>query len=184
MDVMEAILTRRSIRKFKPESIPQDSIIHILQAARWAPSWKNSQCPRMVVITDSKIQEEIAHNLAGNRAFNGARTAPVLIAVCAKMGESGLGASGPAAEKDDWYMFDCGLAVENIILSAWSLGLGSVIIGHFDTPAVARIIDLPEGFALVNLIAIGVPDENPEAPPRKALEQVSNLNKFGVKLEE
>lgn len=183
MDVMEAILTRRSIRKFKPESIPQDSIIRILEGARWAPSWKNSQCPRMVVITDRKIKEEVGRTLPGNRAFGGVQSAPVLIAVCAKMGESGYGANGPATEKGDWYMFDCGLAVENMLLSAWSLGLGSVVIGYFDAPTVGHIIELPEGFALVNLIAIGVPDENPEAPPRKALEQVSYLNKFGGKLE-
>lgn len=183
MDVMEAILTRRSVRKFKPESIPQDSIIRILEAARWAPSWKNSQCPRLVVITDRKIKEDIGRILAGNRAFEGVQSAPVLIAVCAKMGESGYGANGLATEKGDWYMFDCGLAVENILLSAWSLGLGSVVVGYFDTPAAGLIIELPEGFTLVNLIAIGVPDENPEAPPRKELEQISYLNKFGVKLE-
>jgi len=180
VDTIEAIKTRRSIRSFKPEPVPQESIIRILEAARWAPSWKNSQCTRLVVITDARIKEEISGTLTGNRAFNGVRSAPVLIAVCAKMGESGYGASGPATEKGDWYMFDCGLAVENILLSAWSLGLGSVIIGFFNTPAAARIINLPRDFALVNLIAVGVPDEHPVPPPRKPLDEVSYLNSFGA----
>ena len=179
MEVFEAIQSRRSIRSFRADPVRREDIIQILDSARWAPSWKNSQCPRFVVIEDVGIKQGISQTLTRNRSYLSVLTAPLLIVVCAELGKSGHTGCDPATEKGDWYMFDSALAVQNILLSAWSLGLGSVVIGLFDAPAVASITGVPEGFSVVNLIAIGYPDEWPEAPARRPLEQTVSLNRFG-----
>ncbi|MDD4635757.1 MAG: nitroreductase family protein [Dehalococcoidales bacterium] len=179
MDIFKAISSRRSIRHFKSDPISRENILRILEAGRWAPSWKNSQCPRFVAIDDKAVKQHISQTLMQNRAYDGALTAPLLIVVCAELGQSGYSAGVPATDKGDWYMFDTALAVQNILLEAWSLGFGSVVIGYFNASAVASIIDLPEGFTVVNLIAIGRPDETPGIPSRKPFEQVCFLNRFG-----
>ena len=181
METFEAIYSRRSIRVFKPQAIPRGDIARIIDAARWAPSWKNSQCARFVVIDDAPLKLKISDLMKGNRSCNAVLGAPVLIAVCAELGYSGYSAGAPATEKGDWYMFDSALAVQNILLAAKSLGIGSVVIGLFDAPSVARVIKLPEQFTVINLIALGYPDEHPSPPVRKTLEQVCFHNNFGTK---
>jgi len=78
----------------------------------------------------------------------------------------------PATEKGEWwFMFDVGLAMQNITLAAHALGLGTVHIGNFDTNEVARILGIPANIAVVELMALGWPDETPPVRPRKEISE-------------
>jgi nitroreductase len=192
MDVFEAIKNRRSIRRYKPDPVDDKAIETILEAGRWAPSWANTQCWRFMVIRDPDTKAKMANSLtkirrpdklADNPATTACNTVPVIIAVCAKMGRAGYGHGYDEGEavtdKGDWFMFDTALAVQNMVLTAHSLGLGTVIIGAFDAPEVEKALGVPDGYRVVALFPVGVPDQEGKIPPRKELSEITYKNKWG-----
>jgi len=186
MEVMEAIKTRRSIRKYKTTPVDDKTIEVVLEAARWAPSWKNTQCRRFIVVRDDKIKSQLANTLRGtkegvaNPASNAIRTAPVVIVVCAELGKSGYNLGKIATDKGDlWYMFDVALATQNLTLAAHSVGLGTVHVGLFDAKRVTDIMEIPPGFCVVEMTPLGYPDEEPEVRPRKELSEIVFYDKYG-----
>ncbi|GAH28608.1 unnamed protein product [marine sediment metagenome] len=187
MEVLEAIKTRRSIRKYKANPVDDKTIEVVLEATRWAPSWKNTQCPRFIVVRDDKIKSQLADALIGdpikgtaNPSDSAIRTAPVVIVACAELGKSGYNVGKPATDKGElWYMFDVALAMQNLTLAAHSLGLGTVHVGQFDAKQVAGILEVPPGFCVVEMTPLGYPDEEPEVKPRKELSEVVFYGKFG-----
>ncbi|KKL19755.1 hypothetical protein LCGC14_2462280, partial [marine sediment metagenome] len=112
----------------------------VLEAARWAPSWANTQCWRFIVVRDSNIKLELASTLGDNPATDAIGNAPVVIVACAELGKSGYYQGKPATDKGDWYMFDVALAMQNLVLTAHSLGLGTVHVGRFETEKAAGIL--------------------------------------------
>ncbi len=188
MEVNEAILGRRSIRKYKADPVDDDTLNKVLEAARQAPSWANSQCCRLVVVKDSAIKDKLAGTVFSfpgrpNMTAEAIRTAPIAIAVCAEKGKSGYSygeAGKPATDKGEyWYMYDVALAMENLALSAVSFGLGTVIMGAFDPQAAAEVLKVPAGYAVVTLTPLGYPDEAPAARPRKAMNEIFFRDRFG-----
>lgn len=187
MELMEAIKARRSIRRYKTTPVDDETVRAVLEAARWAPSWKNTQCWRFIVVRDSEIKGQLAGALVGdptkgsvNRAEEAIRTAPVVIIACAELGKSGYHLGQPATDKgESWYMFDVALAMQNLVLAAHSLGLGTVHVGLFDARRVADILGLPSGFCVVEMTPLGYPDEAPEVRPRKELAEIVYYDKYG-----
>jgi len=186
MDLMQAILDRRSIRKFKPDPVSDEDLSKILEAARWAPSWKNSQCWRFIIVKDIEIKDKLAATLTAasptNIACESIRQAPVLIVSCAELKQSGYSARQPdipATNKGEWYMYDVALAMEHLVLAAHSLGLGTVHIGLFDSPQADAILEVPEGYCVVSMTPLGHPDESPAARPRKSIDEFVYYEKFG-----
>ena len=169
MEVLEAIKTRRSIRKYKADPIDDKTIEIVLDAARWAPSWHNAQCWRFIVVRDSDIRSKLADTLvavssdAPNRAADAIRQAPVAIVACAELGKSGYSVQEPkkpVTDKGDlWYMFDVALAMQNLVLTAHSLGLATVHVGAFDAKRAEAILGVPEGFCVVSMTPLGYPAE-------------------------
>ncbi len=187
MEVNAAISARRSIRKYKSDPIDDKTLNQILEAARLAPSWSNTQCWKLVVVKDKSIKEQLANTLFPFQVKltgEAMKIAPVAIALCAELEKSGFSYSEPkkpATDKEGfWYMYDVALATENLCLSAASFGLGTVIIGAFDNKAAAGILKVPEGFTVVCLTPLGYPDETPDARPRKAISEILYKDKFGA----
>ncbi len=187
MGVLEAIKTRRSIRKYKATPVDDKTIELVLDAARWAPSWANTQCWRFIVVRDSNLKAELAQALRSkvsdppNPATDAIRNAPVVIVACAELGKSGYRRGEPATDKGDWYMFDVALAMQNLVLAAHSVGLGTVHVGLFDAKHAASILNVPEGFCVVEMTPLGYPDEQPEVRPRKELSEVVSYDRYGVR---
>ncbi len=181
MDVFEAIEGRRSVRKYKDEDIEDEKIEKILEAATWAPSWANTQCWRFVVVRDEKIEEELANKALseGNPATDAFFTAPVVLVGCAKREVSGFKDGKAATEKGDWYMFDVGLAMQNLMLVAHSLGLGTVQVGSFNAQKAEDILEIPEDVSVVSMTPVGYPDREPNAPKRKDLDEIVFKDKYG-----
>ena len=179
MEVLEAIRERRSIRSYKNDPIPDADIKAVLEASRWAPSWANTQCWRFILVRDGAIKAKIADMLKANRAADGVRQAPVLIAAVADLGKAGHFRGQVATDKGDWFMFDVALAMQNMVLAAHSLGLATVYISLFDVVKAAEILKVPPGFAVVALAPLGYPNEKAEAPPRRKLSEIVYRDSFG-----
>lgn len=181
MDVFEAIFTRRSVRKFKKTPINRQTLRKVFEAARWAPSWANTQCWRFIVVEDEEIKVKLADTLSPrNPARQGIRDAPVVIVVCAELGKSGYIRGNLVTDKGEWwYMFDVALAVQNLTLAAHALGLGTVNVGYFDSEKVRELLEIPENVEVIEIIPLGYPDEIPRTPPRKELSEIVFCKKYG-----
>lgn len=190
METIEAIKGRRSIRKYKTDPLSEETINTLLEAVRWAPSWANSQCWRLVLVTDQTIKEKLSltcHSTRPDRpnlAAVAIKTVPLCIVACGELGISGYkrqpdGSRVPSTEKGDWYMFDIALAMENLVLAAHSLGLGTVHVGAFDAIKAGEIIGVPQNVRVVELIPVGYPVEQPAAPVRKETKEWVFHNRYG-----
>jgi len=185
MEVMEAIKARRSIRRYKTTPVDDETLEIVLEAARWAPSWKNSQCWRFIVVRDSDVKNRLADTAIGvlsgsNGGAEAMRDAPVAIVACAEMGKSGFSGDEPATDKGDWYMFDVALAMQNLALAAHALGLGTVHVGAFDAKKAAGVLGVPEGFCVVEMTPLGYPDED-NTSARKELSEIVYYDKYGAR---
>lgn len=194
MEVLEAIKSRRSIRQYKTDSIDDKTLQKIMEAAQWAPSWANTQCWRFIVVRDRAIKARVADTLSktkrpdgtisNNVATKAVLEAPVLIVACAEMSKSGCNRNDgtPLTDKGGyWYMFDVALAMQNLVLAAHSLGLGTVIVGNFDAQRAAAVLKVAEGFCVVAMTPLGYLAQEPgPAPKRKELSEIVFYDKYGT----
>jgi nitroreductase len=179
LEVLQAIKTRRSIRYYKRTPVARKKLKAVLEAARWAPSWANTQCWRFIVVSDSALKEKLADMMGVNRAAAGVRQAPLLVIACAEMEKSGYIRGRPSTGEGDWYMYDVALAMGNLVLAAHSLGLGTVHIGYFDAEKAAAILGVPPGFRVVALTPLGHPAREARITPRKELAEIAFRNRYG-----
>jgi nitroreductase len=156
MDAIEAILSRRSIRKYTKEAVSEKLIDELVHAAMNAPSAGNSQPWHFVVIQDRKVLDEIpkCHPYS-----NMLREAPVAIAVCADPRTMG---------GKEWWVQDCSAATENILIAAQAMGLGAVWLGVYPeksrVESIKALLAMPQEIIPLNIISLGYPAE------KKALE--------------
>lgn len=170
METIKCIETRRSIRKFKAEQVPHEVMQEIVSAASFAPSWKNTQVTRYVVVESADIKATLGfeHN---NGIIKGCAS---LVVVSMIHGRSGFERDGSytTSKEDRWEVFDAGLATQTFCLAAHEKGVGTVILGIFDEAKVADIIGIEEGQKVAALVAVGYADEEPAAPKRKNVEEL------------
>ena len=172
MDLFDAVSGRRSIRKYKPDPLSEDTLRKVMEAVRWAPSWANTQCWEVIVIKDPKIKSEVLKAVPEtNPSFSSIMEAPLLLVLCGKKGVSGFYKGQPKTAKGDWLMFDTGLAMENLCLAAHALGLGTVIIGNFNHQKAEEILGTPQSIEVVAVTPLGYPTSVGNAPKRKEISE-------------
>lgn len=183
MELARAIKERRSVRQYKAERVTDEQVTQLLEAARWAPSWANTQCVRYIVIRDPDVKDRLADAATENNPATAClKTCDVVIAICAELGKSGYKKGIAKTDKGaTWYMFDSGLATQNIALTAHALGLGTVIIGLLDFQKAGAILGLPADMSLVALLPVGIPDQAAVAPARKELSDLVSYECYGRK---
>jgi nitroreductase len=207
-ELIELIRTRRSIRKYKPDDVPDELIKKILEAGRWAPSGENAQPWRFIVVRDRehirqmgeyagwgsrrRFTAEFAtghmqHRFEGlkdpaekEKAFRKLISgdvsrfmigAPVVIVVCAKLAV--------------WDVpYDCFAAIENMLLMAHSLGLGTCVVvapvsDMRDDEKMMELLKVPTGYKIITPIAIGYPNEVHGLRRRLPLEEITYYEEFG-----
>lgn len=174
MTANECIRGRRSIRRFTDQPVSHEVLAQIVETASYAPSWKNTQITRYIAVEGEKK----AALAKCTRLFPGNGTiienAPMVVAVTIIKGRSGYERDGSYStpKEDGWQMFDAGIASEAFCLAACEQGLGTVILGLFDEEEAAGLLDIPHDRELAALIPIGYPAETPNAPRRKAVEDL------------
>ena len=146
MDCMDVVALRKSVRGYADKPVEEEKLSKVLEAARLAPSWANKQCCRYVVVKDkAKIQE-----LAGG--FNGwLKQAPVIIVACADPKDSGT------HDSMNYYLVDVGISMQQLILAATNLELGTCWIGAFDEAKVKKVLQVPENIKVVAMTPLGYP---------------------------
>lgn len=167
MDTLGCIKTRRSVRNFTDQEIPDSILKELLEAVRWAPSWANTQCWEVIVVKDQAIKEEIAAVMGSNYSTKAVIAAPLVMVMCAIKDRSGN------------KMFDMGIASQNLCLAAHDLGLGTVHVGGFNHARLDKLMKLPQNIETVHIIPVGYPAKEGNAPPRKALADFVHINCYG-----
>jgi nitroreductase len=172
MELMAAIKGRRSVRAYKSDPIPEKKLQKVLEAVQWAPSWANTQCWEVVVVRDATVKKRLAETLfSTNPARDAILKAPLSLVLVGIKEKAGFKKGTPATDKGDWYMFDCGLATQNLCLAAHAEGLGTVIVGYIDAAKAAGVLQVPGDRAVVALIPLGFPETVPPPPKRKEIEE-------------
>ncbi len=162
MDIIDSIKTQRSVRRFKPDPIPDDLINKILEAGRWAPSGLNNQAWRFAVVTDKEIIAKISGLTHYAKIVLAARALiPVFLDT----------ARSYHREKD---IQSIGACLQNMLLEIHSLGLGAVWLGEIikSNEQIKKLLGLPEELELMAVIAMGYPDEIPRATKRKEMKEL------------
>jgi nitroreductase len=189
MDVLEAISTRRSIRRFQERPVEAEKLRTVLEAARLAPSWANLQCWRFVLVQDAQDRARLSEyafveaffaplGYKFNPAQKGVAEAPVVIVACADPEKSGNLGEQP------YYLADLGIAAQSLMLAAHAQGLGTVFVGVFDEEKVRELLGIPASIRIVGLFPLGYArEEKKEGPPRKALAEIAFAGKWGERLE-
>jgi nitroreductase len=170
MDVFEAIAARKSVRAFLDRPVGEEILARILDAARVAPSARNGQEWRFVVVRDRAMRERIAVE-AARQPFIG--TAAVLLACCAQTDGRIMRCGQPA------YPIDVAIATDHLTLAAAALGLGTCWIGSFDEALVKQLLGIPSEVRIVHLMPLGYPvDPAPVAKGRLRLEEIVHRERW------
>jgi len=171
MKVLEVIQKRRSVRKYKKDPIPEKALMRVLEAARLAPSGKNFQPWKFVIVKDKALKEKLAQASAGQFFM---AEAPIIIVGCgfpdncyAHMGRY----------MKSWSV-DVTIALEHLILQAQEEGLGTCWIGSFEEEEVKAILNIPENVKVLALTPLGYPDEIPRFRRRKSLDEIISYDRF------
>ena len=173
MDVSKAIQTRRSIRKYKQEAVPHEVIEQIVADAAYAPSWKNTQITRYVLVEDRAVIDKMAEEMVLDFKLNEKtlKSCPAVMVLTYVTGRSGYERDGSFSTPKEagFEMFDAGVAAQTFCLAAWERGVGTVITGYFDEEKIIKLLKLPEDRKIGCVIGLGYPDEEPAAPKRKSV---------------
>ena len=171
MELVKGIKERRSIRKYTDEKVSAAQVEEIVDIARFAPSWKNSQSVRYILVLDealkAKIADEAVMGFEGNK--NIIKNAPALVILTTVDKRAGYERDGSesTSKGEHWQSFDAGIAAEAFCLAAYEKGFGTVIMGIYDEAVVQGLAGVPEGQKVSALISLGRAAEEPQAPKRK-----------------
>ena len=171
MDLMEAIKTRRSIRRYKPLQVPESLLREVLNAARLAPSADNAQPWKIIVVRDEQVKAKLASACNGQKFM---AQAPIILVSCGIPEDAFPTVGGYMSS----HVIDATIAVDHLTLAAHSLGLGTCWIAAFKEDKVREILGIPEDVRVIALTPLGYPDETPERTPRKNLEDLTVFDKY------
>lgn len=173
MDIFQVFRDRRSIRKYKDTPVERDKIEQILDAARLAPSWKNMQCWRFMVLTEPAGKEAVLSAFADdNPGKKAILQAPVTVVVCADPHESDF------SHEIEYFIADAAIAFEHLCLAAHAVGLGTCWMGLFDETKMKAGLGIPDTMRIVGVTPLGYPDQEPKPRPRKELSEIVCFDKW------
>lgn len=167
MDVIQAIKERRSIRQYSQEPVSGNQLTQILEAGRWAPSRGNSQPWKFIVLKDAQILKELAEAIPSGKFLAEAPRGVVVVV-------------NPKSSKHPEQ--EAAAAIQNMLLAAHALGLGTCWISIYSTDCeekAKQLLIIPEEELCVSVVSIGHPDETPEKG-RKELDEITFTNKYGL----
>jgi nitroreductase len=159
MDLLKAIVERRSVRSFQDDPVPEDRLRRLVESGIWAPSGGNAQTWRFIIVSDGvsiRRLKMLSPGLLGNP--------PAVIVICQDIAEAER--KGAKLGKEVLSLMDSAMAAQNIILAAYAEGLGTCIVRSFHPGGVQKLLKLPQYIEPQILISVGVPASVPEPPKR------------------
>lgn len=161
--MVDVILARRSVRRYEKREIPEEVLNKILEAGRQAPSAGNRQPWHFIVLTDYEIKEKLSRG----RWNKFVKDSPVTIVGCAH-----------AVVFRKWGVVDTTIALQNMVIAAWAMGVGSCWIGDFRENEVKKLLGIPNAWKVVALITFGYPADQPKSKGKKPLDEIVSYGKF------
>jgi nitroreductase len=179
LNVLEAIRTRRSIRKYLDVPLEFEKVARVLDAGRLAPSAGNLQPWKFVLIIEPEQRVKVAE--ACLQQYWVAQ-APIQILVCAepKKSERYYGKRG----EELYALLDGAAAMQNMLLAAHGQHLGACWVSAFDDTMLRRVCNIPESVTPVGIVTLGYPDEKPSAPLKFTLHNVTNFHSYGNRIKD
>ena len=165
LSLVETVLSRRSIRRYEKSEIPNDVLNKILEAGRQAPSAANRQPLRFIVLTDDNIKNELSKGFF-NRFI---KDSHLTIVGCANTGDILTG---------KWSVVDTVIALQNMVIAAWAMGVGSCWIGDFNEDRIKQLLKIPNKWKVVALVSFGYPAEQPNPRRKKSISDIFSFNSF------
>jgi nitroreductase len=171
MEVYDTIKARRSVRAFEDREIPEGVLTKILEAGRLAPSANNRQPWHFIVVKDREKREA----LSGGKYAHFLKETPVVVVGC-----------GDSEAAPKWHQIDVTIALENMVLTATSEGVGTCWIGSFDEESANSALGLPPQYKVVAMLAMGYPKDKLDisalltrSKSRRTLEEITSQDAFG-----
>jgi nitroreductase len=171
MKVLEVIQKRRSIRRYKEDPIPEDVFHRVLEAARLAPSGKNLQPWKFIIVRDKELKDRLAQASASQFFI---AEAPIIVVAC---GFPDHCYSRMGRYMKSWPV-DVTIALEHLILQAQEDGLGTCWIGSFEEEEVKSVLGIPDHVKVLALTPLGYPDEAPSFRGRKSLDEIVSYDGY------
>ena len=168
MDVYEAMKSRCSVRMYKDRPVEADKLQRILEAGRTAPTARNRQEFKIVVVRDAELRRRLGE--AADQPFVG--EAPVVIAVVGLMPEAIMHCGIPTDPVDG------AIVIDHMVLAAVAEGLGTCWIGHFDQDKCRSILGVPDSAKIIELLPLGYAAGGRSDKPRKALDELVRYDRF------
>ena len=178
MDAIAMIKERRSVRKYKDETVDRELMKEIVDISRWAPSWANFQIARYTLVDDEATIRKLATDAVKGFTYNintlkNAHGVAVLSFVKGKSGKLNPEKEDYATSKASvWEVFDAGIACQTFCLAAHAKGVGTCIFGVIDDDSISKIVGLPEDETVAALIVYGYETEHPKPTPRKPVDEI------------
>lgn len=173
MDFYEVVRTRRSVRSYRKDSIPEDMLNRVLEATRIAPSGSNRQPWKFILVTDESLKQKMV-SACNNQKF--VAEAPVIVVACGQ--RLALNRGGYMGEMST--LLDVAAAFTHLILAARAEGLGTCWIGSFNNDEIKRLLKIPDGFEVVAATPLGFPSDDvfKASANRKLLNEIISTDKF------
>ena len=168
MTVLESIRKRYSCRSYQQRAIEQEKLDQIFEAARLAPSAKNIQDWRFVVVTDKEKKRQIAEAACEQKFLE---KAGAIVIACSN-GDYVMRCGQPIGP------IDIAIALEHICLQATDSGLATCWIGSFYPEKIRSILDIPDNIAVIELMAVGYPADEMKEPKREPIEKILCYEKW------
>ena len=165
MSLLDLILSRRSIRRYENKDISEEVLQQILETGRQAPSAANRQPIHFVIVNDHDTLKILCDTLFSRFV----KYAPLAIVGCADIKSLLTG---------KWAVVDATIAMQNMVIAAWALGIGSCWIGACNEEKVKELLKIPDKWKVVALITLGYPAEQPKPRAKKAFEELFSFNSF------
>ncbi len=173
LDFYEVIRTRRSVRAFKKDPVPEEVLNRVLEAARVAPSGSNRQPWKFILLKDETLKQKMV-SACNNQKF--VAEAPLIVVVCGQ--RMPINRGGYMGEMS--MLLDVSIAFTHLILAARAEGLGTCWIGAFNNNEIKKLLKVPDEYEVVAATPLGYPSEDVFTEPRnrKTLAEIMSLNKF------
>lgn len=182
MEFFDVITARKSTRKYIDKPVEPEKLEQIMTAAQLAPSWRNGQCWKFVVVTDPDTKKELIRGTSVfNQSWMGKESA--IVVACGNPDQSGF------RNEQNYYLVDVAIASEHLVLAATALGLGTCWIGGFEEDKVKSMLAVPKSYRITAMIALGHPSAKEgivgkitksvvKSKNRKSLSEVFSMNKW------
>jgi len=172
VEVLEIIKERRSIRKYKTKPVENEKINKVLEAARLAPSANNQQPWHFILVTKPEAKESLRAAFKPERQW--LMQAPAIIVACADPKKAWKRNDG-----EEYWKVDAAIAMQNLVLAATELGLGTCWIAVFNEKAVKKALNMPKHIRVVAMTPLGYPDEDKgPVTDRKTLNEIVHFEKW------